>query len=150
MATGGLSCDAFEEVACAGNPSEAWVNPYLIGPSLPPAGAVASLRLFSPPPIYTFVLLSSICLFYCFRRLSWAVGWCAHSASTSMRHDESNGMLYLHNFNEDFALALDDTEAECAGVFQVTPPDSSPSIALKYHHSLLPLSYIHDDMLAFS
>jgi hypothetical protein len=29
-------------------------------------------------------------------------------------------MMHLHNFNEDFTLALDDYAAECAGVYQVS------------------------------
>jgi hypothetical protein len=33
-------CEGFGEVACAGGPSNAWVNSNLTGPSLPPAGTI--------------------------------------------------------------------------------------------------------------
>ncbi len=31
-------CDDYAEVACAGDPSDEWINSNLLGPSLPPAG----------------------------------------------------------------------------------------------------------------
>jgi hypothetical protein len=31
-------CEGFGKVACAGDPSNAWVNSNLTGPSVPPAG----------------------------------------------------------------------------------------------------------------
>ncbi len=33
-------CDSYAEVACAGDPSDDWINPHLLGPSLPPAGTI--------------------------------------------------------------------------------------------------------------
>ncbi len=68
-------------------------------------------------------LLSCWCFFKpllvspCTTTLPVIIGWCVHSASTSMEH--SNGMLHLHNFNEDFTFALDSVNTECAGVYQV-------------------------------
>jgi hypothetical protein len=34
------TCEGFGEVVCAGDPSHAWVNSNLTGPSLPPAGII--------------------------------------------------------------------------------------------------------------
>jgi hypothetical protein len=36
-----------------------------------------------------------------------------------MEHDDSKGMLHLHNFNEDFTFLLNEKDSECAGVHQV-------------------------------
>ena len=38
-------CEGFGEVACAGDPSNAWVNSNLTGPSLPPAGTTIIHRV---------------------------------------------------------------------------------------------------------
>jgi hypothetical protein len=40
--------------------------------------------------------------------------------------EHSDGMLHLHNFNEDFTFALDRINSECAGVYQVKPTDTDP------------------------
>jgi hypothetical protein len=39
-------CEGFGEVTCGGDPSDAWVNSNLMGPSLPPAGIPRRVRVW--------------------------------------------------------------------------------------------------------
>jgi hypothetical protein len=74
-------------------------------------------RLF----FFTPLILQCSTLMWSIDHLPVIIGWCIHSASTSMEHDDSNGMLYLHNFNEDFTFLANKKDSECAGVHQVSP-----------------------------
>jgi hypothetical protein len=120
-------CEGFGKVACAGDPANAWVNSNLTGPSLPPAGTSiyrVKSKDWGAKLDYKCITQLSFSRFIKplvvqFTTLLVMIGWCVHSASTSMEH--SNGMLQLHNFNEDFTFALDSVNSECSGVYQVNP-----------------------------
>jgi hypothetical protein len=40
-------CDDYAEVACAGDPSDEWINSNLLGPSLPPAGTIINWAFYA-------------------------------------------------------------------------------------------------------
>ncbi len=82
-------CEGFGEVACAGSPSDDWVNSHLTGPSLPPAG--------------TSIHISCVCVNFhsewCLSigEESWAVGYqCAtlDSPRNVFQSSTTDGVLF--------------------------------------------------------